>query len=52
MLLPKVFARYVMDATYREASSVGEAVGMIAAQSIGTGTQLTMRTFHVGELHK
>ena len=29
--------------------SVGEAVGMIAAQSIGEpGTQLTMRTFHVG----
>jgi DNA-directed RNA polymerase subunit beta' len=29
--------------------SVGECVGMIAAQSIGEpGTQLTMRTFHVG----
>ncbi|WP_342265523.1 DNA-directed RNA polymerase subunit beta' [Cardinium endosymbiont of Philonthus spinipes] len=29
--------------------SVGEAVGVIAAQSIGQpGTQLTMRTFHVG----
>ncbi|MBO4410501.1 MAG: DNA-directed RNA polymerase subunit beta', partial [Spirochaetales bacterium] len=29
--------------------SVGEAVGIIAAQSIGQpGTQLTMRTFHVG----
>ncbi len=28
---------------------VGEAVGVIAAQSIGeTGTQLTMRTFHTG----
>jgi DNA-directed RNA polymerase subunit beta' len=28
---------------------LGEAVGMIAAQSIGEpGTQLTMRTFHVG----
>ena len=28
---------------------VGEAVGIIAAQSIGeTGTQLTMRTFHTG----
>ena len=27
----------------------GEAIGMIAAQSIGEpGTQLTMRTFHVG----
>lgn len=29
--------------------SVGEAVGVIAAQSVGEpGTQLTMRTFHVG----
>src|SRR5690625_7831536 len=29
---------------------VGEAVGIIAAQSIGEpGTQLTMRTFHTGE---
>ena len=29
--------------------NVGEAVGIIAAQSIGEpGTQLTMRTFHVG----
>jgi DNA-directed RNA polymerase subunit beta' len=29
--------------------SVGEAVGVVAAQSIGEpGTQLTMRTFHVG----
>ena len=29
--------------------NVGEAVGMIAAQSIGEpGTQLTMRTFHIG----
>ena len=28
---------------------VGEAVGVIAAQSIGEpGTQLTLRTFHVG----
>ena len=28
---------------------VGEAVGVIAAQSIGEpGTQLTMRTFHIG----
>ena len=27
----------------------GEAVGVIAAQSIGEpGTQLTMRTFHIG----
>ena len=29
--------------------NIGEAVGMIAAQSIGEpGTQLTMRTFHIG----
>ncbi len=35
-------------ATGREAE-VGEAVGVIAAQSIGEpGTQLTMRTFHTG----
>jgi DNA-directed RNA polymerase subunit beta' len=28
---------------------VGEAVGVIAAQSIGEpGTQLTLRTFHIG----
>ena len=32
-----------------EAVQVGEAVGIIAAQSIGEpGTQLTMRTFHMG----
>jgi len=30
-------------------SEIGEAVGVIAAQSIGEpGTQLTMRTFHIG----
>ena len=29
--------------------NLGEAVGIIAAQSIGEpGTQLTMRTFHLG----
>ena len=29
--------------------AIGEAVGIIAAQSIGEpGTQLTMRTFHTG----
>jgi DNA-directed RNA polymerase subunit beta' len=29
--------------------NTGEAVGIIAAQSIGEpGTQLTMRTFHIG----
>ena len=33
----------------RNLVSVGEAIGVIAAQSIGEpGTQLTMRTFHVG----
>ena len=32
-----------------EAVQIGEAVGIIAAQSIGEpGTQLTMRTFHTG----
>jgi len=35
-------------ATHRQAS-LGDAVGVIAAQSIGEpGTQLTLRTFHVG----
>jgi DNA-directed RNA polymerase subunit beta' len=35
-------------ATHRPAE-IGEAVGIIAAQSIGEpGTQLTMRTFHIG----
>jgi DNA-directed RNA polymerase subunit beta' len=35
-------------ATYRPVE-IGEAVGIIAAQSIGQpGTQLTMRTFHIG----
>ena len=33
--------------------NIGEAVGIIAAQSIGEpGTQLTMRTFHIGGVHK
>jgi DNA-directed RNA polymerase subunit beta' len=32
-----------------EMASIGEAVGVVAAQSIGEpGTQLTMRTFHIG----
>ena len=38
-------------ATWPAASmvNIGEAVGVIAAQSIGEpGTQLTMRTFHIG----
>ncbi|MCY4414629.1 MAG: DNA-directed RNA polymerase subunit beta' [Alphaproteobacteria bacterium] len=40
---------YGRDLSARQMVSIGEAVGVIAAQSIGEpGTQLTMRTFHVG----
>ena len=40
---------YGHDLTTNRLVSVGEAVGIIAAQSIGEpGTQLTMRTFHTG----
>jgi DNA-directed RNA polymerase subunit beta' len=40
---------YGRDLSRGNLVSVGEAIGMIAAQSIGEpGTQLTMRTFHVG----
>ena len=40
---------YGMGLATREKVSIGEAVGIIAAQSIGEpGTQLTMRTFHTG----
>ncbi|HEY1086675.1 MAG TPA: DNA-directed RNA polymerase subunit beta', partial [Archangium sp.] len=40
---------YGRDLSRGRKVSVGEAVGVIAAQSIGEpGTQLTMRTFHVG----
>ena len=40
---------YGMGLATREKVSLGEAVGIIAAQSIGEpGTQLTMRTFHTG----
>ncbi|RFB04421.1 DNA-directed RNA polymerase subunit beta' [Parvularcula marina] len=40
---------YGRDLARGEPVNVGEAVGVIAAQSIGEpGTQLTMRTFHVG----
>jgi len=40
---------YGMDLSNRNLVAVGEAVGIIAAQSIGEpGTQLTMRTFHIG----
>ncbi len=40
---------YGADLTSGERVNVGEAIGIIAAQSIGEpGTQLTMRTFHTG----
>ena len=40
---------YGKDLSTNKLVSVGEAVGVIAAQSIGEpGTQLTMRTFHIG----
>ncbi|MBZ4683166.1 MAG: DNA-directed polymerase subunit beta [Fusobacteriaceae bacterium] len=40
---------YGMDLSNHQEILLGEAVGVIAAQSIGEpGTQLTMRTFHTG----
>ena len=40
---------YGRDLATGKLVSVGEAVGVVAAQSIGEpGTQLTMRTFHIG----
>ncbi len=40
---------YGMNLAFSEPVGMGEAVGIIAAQSIGEpGTQLTMRTFHTG----
>lgn len=40
---------YGRDLARGEFVEIGEAVGIIAAQSIGEpGTQLTMRTFHIG----
>ncbi|MDR2136800.1 MAG: DNA-directed RNA polymerase subunit beta', partial [Synergistaceae bacterium] len=40
---------YGMDLSSRHLVPIGEAVGVVAAQSIGEpGTQLTMRTFHTG----
>ena len=40
---------YGRDLSRGQQVNIGEAVGVIAAQSIGEpGTQLTMRTFHVG----
>ena len=42
-------ACYGRDLARGHRVNVGEAVGVIAAQSIGEpGTQLTMRTFHIG----
>ncbi len=42
-------ACYGYDLAYNEQVQLGTAVGIIAAQSIGEpGTQLTMRTFHMG----
>ena len=47
---PGVCARcYGRDLARGTPVNIGEAVGVIAAQSIGEpGTQLTMRTFHIG----
>jgi DNA-directed RNA polymerase subunit beta' len=40
---------YGYDLSKNKTVEIGEAVGIVAAQSIGEpGTQLTMRTFHIG----
>jgi len=40
---------YGRDLSSGQLANIGEAVGIVAAQSIGEpGTQLTMRTFHIG----
>ena len=40
---------YGRDLAHGRMVEIGEAIGIIAAQSIGEpGTQLTMRTFHIG----
>jgi DNA-directed RNA polymerase subunit beta' len=40
---------YGLNLATNQSAKLGEAVGIIAAQSIGEpGTQLTMRTFHIG----
>ena len=40
---------YGRDLAHAKPVDIGEAIGIIAAQSIGEpGTQLTMRTFHIG----
>ncbi|OGT60010.1 MAG: DNA-directed RNA polymerase subunit beta' [Gammaproteobacteria bacterium RIFCSPHIGHO2_12_FULL_45_12] len=42
-------ACYGRDLARGHRANIGEAVGVVAAQSIGEpGTQLTMRTFHIG----
>ena len=42
---------YGMDMSTGGLVEIGTSVGVIAAQSVGEpGTQLTMRTFHVGGL--
>ena len=43
--VPNIYGR---DLARGKLVNVGEAVGMIAAQSIGEPETLTMRTFHVG----
>ena len=44
---------YGSNLAYNTPSNVGDAVGIIAAQSIGEpGTQLTMRTFHTGGVER
>ena len=44
---------YVWAMTTQKMVDIGEAIGIIAAQSIGEpGTQLTMRTFHTGGVFK
>ena len=51
MKFATAFVRSVTDVILHVDSriNIGEAVGVIAAQSIGEpGTQLTMRTFHIG----
>lgn len=40
---------YGRDLAHGQKAEIGESIGIIAAQSIGEpGTQLTMRTFHIG----
>jgi DNA-directed RNA polymerase subunit beta' len=42
-------ACYGRDLSHGNRVEIGQAIGILAAQSIGEpGTQLTMRTFHIG----